>query len=119
MQQKIHKGLHAFDLGRSRRSLRPEDGPFVEDGHLFTIIETIDEIAREIGKSVTQIALNWLLQRPTVASLIIGARNEAQLSENFGAIGWALNSDQVQRLDKASRVIPTYPYWHQEASPVG
>src|SRR3979490_3490832 len=87
MQQKIHKGLHAFDLGRSRRSLRPEDGPFVEDGHLFTIIETIDVIAREIGKSVTQIALNWLLQRPTIASLIIGARNETQLSENFGAIG--------------------------------
>ncbi len=99
-----------------RRSLRPEDGPFVEDGHLFTIIEAIDEIARETGKSVTQIALNWLLQRPTVASLIIGARNETQLSENFGAIGWALTADQVQRLDKASRVIPTYPYWHQEES---
>jgi aryl-alcohol dehydrogenase-like predicted oxidoreductase len=60
----------------SRRGLRPEDGPFVEDGHLFTIIEAIDEIARATGKSVTQIALNWLLQRPTVASLIIGARNE-------------------------------------------
>jgi Aldo/keto reductase family len=97
-----------------RRGLRPEDGPFVEDGHLFTIIEEIDEIAREAGKSVTQIALNWLLQRPTVASLIIGAPDETQLSENFGAIGWALTPDQVQRLDKASRVIPTYPYWHQE-----
>jgi diketogulonate reductase-like aldo/keto reductase len=56
---------------------------------------------------------HWL-ERPTVASLIIGARNETQLSENFGAIGWALTPDQVQRLDKASRVIPTYPYWHQE-----
>ena len=56
---------------------------------------------------------HWL-ERPTVASLIIGARNETQLSKNFGAIGWALTPDQVQRLDKASRVIPTYPYWHQE-----
>jgi aryl-alcohol dehydrogenase-like predicted oxidoreductase len=109
---KIRPGLSVPE--DSRRGLRPEDGPFVEDGHLFTIIEAIDEIARETGKSVTQIALNWLLQRPTVASLIIGARNETQLSENFGAIGWALTPDQVQRLDKASRVIPTYPYWHQE-----
>ena len=98
----------------SRRGLRPEDGPFVEDEHLFTIIEAIDEMARETGKSVTQIALNWIIQRPTVASLIIGARNETQLSENFGAIDWALSPDQIQRLDKASRVFPTYPYWHQE-----
>ena len=109
---KIRRGVSVPQ--RSRRGLRPGDGPFVEDGHLFTIIEAIDEIASETGKSVTQIALNWLLQRPTVASLIIGARNETQLSENFGAIGWALTPDQVQRLDKASRVIPTYPYWHQE-----
>jgi aryl-alcohol dehydrogenase-like predicted oxidoreductase len=70
--------------------------------------------ASRIRGSVTQIALNWLLQRPTVASLIIGARNETQLSENFGAIGWALTPHQIQLLDKASRVIPTYPYWHQE-----
>jgi aryl-alcohol dehydrogenase-like predicted oxidoreductase len=98
----------------SRRGLRLEDGPFVEDGHLFTIIDAIDEIARETGKSVTQNALNWLLQRPTVASIIMGSRNETQLSENFGAIGWALTPEQVQRLDEASRVIPTYPYWHQE-----
>src|SRR5260221_126080 len=83
---KIRPGLSVPE--GSRRGLRPEDGPFVEDGHLFTIIEAIDEIARETGKSVTQIALNWLLQRPTVASLIIGARNETQLSENLGAIGW-------------------------------
>ena len=109
---KIRRGLSVPE--GSRRGLRPEDGPFVEDEHLFTIIEAIDEITHEIGKSVTQIALNWLLQRPTVASLIIGARNERQLLENFGAIGWALTPDQVQRLDKASRVIPTYPYWHQE-----
>jgi aryl-alcohol dehydrogenase-like predicted oxidoreductase len=109
---KIRRGLSVPE--GSRRGLRPEDGPFVEDGHLFTIIDAIDETARETRKSVTQIALNWLLQRPTVASLIIGARNETQLSENFGAIGWALTPDQVQRLDKASRVIPTYPYWHQE-----
>jgi aryl-alcohol dehydrogenase-like predicted oxidoreductase len=96
---KIRRGVSVPE--DSRRGLRPGDGPFVADGYLFTIIEAIDEIARETGKSVTQIALNWLL-RPTVASLIIGARNETQLLENFGAVGWALTPDQVQRLDKVS-----------------
>src|SRR5260221_4298748 len=109
---KIRRGVSVPQ--RSRRGLRPGDGPFVEDSHPFKIIDAIDEIASEPGKSVTTIALTWFLQRPTVASLIIGARNETQLSENFGAIGWALTPDQVQRLDKASRVIPTYPYWHQK-----
>ena len=60
-----------------------------------------------------QIALNWLLQRPTVATLIIGARNEEQLRQNLGAIGWNLTPEQVATLDAASATTPAYPYWHQ------
>ena len=70
---------------------------------------------RETGKSVPQIALNWLLQRPTVASVIIGARNEEQLKQNLGAVGWSLTPEQVKKLDAASERPLTYPYWHQRA----
>ncbi|MCB0041856.1 MAG: aldo/keto reductase, partial [Caldilinea sp.] len=73
----------------------------------------LDEIALESGKSVPQIAINWLLQRPSVANVIIGARNEAQLRDNLGAIGWSLTSSQIARLDAASEVTLPYPYWHQ------
>jgi aryl-alcohol dehydrogenase-like predicted oxidoreductase len=70
-------------------------------------------VAKETGKSVPQIALNWLLQRPTVANVIIGARNEEQLRQNLGAVGWNLTPAQVAKLDAASNVTPIYPYWHQ------
>ncbi len=70
-------------------------------------------MAAETGKTVAQVALNWLLQRPTVSSLIIGARNEAQLRQNLGAVGWNLSAEQVARLDAASEREPIYPYWHQ------
>ncbi len=70
-------------------------------------------MAAETGKSVPQIALNWLLQRPTVASVIIGARNESQLRQNLGAAGWNLTEEQVAQLDAASETTPIYPYWHQ------
>jgi aryl-alcohol dehydrogenase-like predicted oxidoreductase len=62
---------------------------------------------------VPQIALNWLLQRPTVANVIVGARNEEQLRENLGAVGWKLTPEQVAKLDAASATTLTYPYWHQ------
>jgi aryl-alcohol dehydrogenase-like predicted oxidoreductase len=70
-------------------------------------------VAKETGKSVPQIALNWVLQRPTVANIIIGARNEEQLRQNLDAVGWNLTKDQVAKLDAASNVPKTYPYWHQ------
>jgi aryl-alcohol dehydrogenase-like predicted oxidoreductase len=70
-------------------------------------------VAKETGKSVPQIALNWLLQRPTVSSVVIGARNEEQLRQNLAAAGWNLTTEQVAKLDKASAVEPVYPYWHQ------
>jgi aryl-alcohol dehydrogenase-like predicted oxidoreductase len=78
----------------------------------------MDGIAKETGKSVSQIALNWLLQRPTVDTIIFGARNEDQLKQNLGSIGWNLTLDQVQRLDKASEILPAYPYWHQRDFPM-
>ena len=70
-------------------------------------------MAAETGKSVPQVALNWLLQRPTVSSVIIGARNEQQLRDNLGAVGWTLSKEQIAALDAASAVTPAYPYWHQ------
>jgi aryl-alcohol dehydrogenase-like predicted oxidoreductase len=73
----------------------------------------LDEVAEETGKSVAQVSLNWLLQRPTVANIIIGARNEEQLNQNLAAVGWNLTVDQVKKLDAASEVAPIYPYWHQ------
>jgi len=76
-------------------------------------MDALDEVAAETGKSVAQVALNWLLQRPTVVNIIIGARNEEQLQQNLGAVGWSLTTDQVKKLDAASEREPVYPYWHQ------
>jgi aryl-alcohol dehydrogenase-like predicted oxidoreductase len=90
-----------------------QGGPQVEDEYLFTVVDALERIANETGKSVSQVALNWLLQRPTVANIVVGARNEAQLRENLGAVGWNLTIEQVAKLDAASHVHPTYPYWHQ------
>jgi aryl-alcohol dehydrogenase-like predicted oxidoreductase len=88
-------------------------GPPVNDEYLYRVVDALDAIATETGKSVPQIALNWLLQRPTVASVIVGARTEAQLLENLGAVGWKLSPEQMQRLNAASELTPPYPYWHQ------
>lgn len=85
--------------------------PPVEEERLYRVIDALDAIAAETGKSVPQIALNWLLQRPTVSTVLIGARNEAQLRQNLDAIGWNLARDQVARLDTASAVTPPYPYY--------
>ncbi|HEY3616312.1 MAG TPA: aldo/keto reductase [Candidatus Sulfotelmatobacter sp.] len=98
---------------QSRLHKTSEQGPPVADEHLFKVIDALDEVAKETEKTVPQIALNWLLQRPTVASVIIGARNEQQLRQNLGAAGWTLSSQQVAKLDHASDVTPVYPYWHQ------
>lgn len=84
---------------------------------LYAIVDVLDEISRETDKSVAQIALNWLLQRPTVSSIIVGARTEEQLKQNLGASGWSLTNEQVSRLDKASITPKIYPYWHQDERP--
>jgi len=88
-------------------------GPPVNNEYLYKVVDVLDEVAKETGKSVPQIALNWLLQRPTVANVIVGARDEQQLRQNLGAVGWNLSADQIARLDAASETTKTYPYWHQ------
>jgi aryl-alcohol dehydrogenase-like predicted oxidoreductase len=86
-------------------------GPPVADDLLHRVVDALDEIARETGRTIPQIAINWLLQRPTVSTVVIGARDEEQLRQNLGAVGWALAPEQMARLDAASAVTAAYPYW--------
>jgi aryl-alcohol dehydrogenase-like predicted oxidoreductase len=102
---------------RSRLHATAAAGPPVDDERLYGIVDVLDEIASETGKTVPQIALNWLLRRPTVSSVIIGARDERQLRENLGAVGWRLDADQIARLDAVSAreaPYPYFPYFRQE-----
>jgi aryl-alcohol dehydrogenase-like predicted oxidoreductase len=98
--------------GSRQHQLKGLEPPIVEET-LYNIVDVLDEVAVETGKTPAQIALNWLLQRPTVVSLIIGARDEKQLQQNLGAFGWNLTEEQVAKLDAASDMRPIYPYWHQ------
>ena len=97
----------------SRLHKTAELGPPVADEYLYKVVDALDEVAKETGKTVPQLGLNWLLQRPSVSTVIIGARNGEQLRQNLGAVGWMLSSEQVVKLDSASDVTPVYPYWHQ------
>jgi aryl-alcohol dehydrogenase-like predicted oxidoreductase len=90
-----------------------EQGPAVPEEYLGKIVDVLDEVAVETGKTVAQVALNWLLQRATVSSVIIGARDESQLRQNLEAVGWDLAAEQVAKLDAASETPRCYPYWHQ------
>jgi aryl-alcohol dehydrogenase-like predicted oxidoreductase len=92
-----------------------EGSPPVSDAHLFKVLDVIEAVAVEANKSVPQVALNWLLQRPTVCNLVIGARDEAQLKDNLGAVGWSLSAEHMARLDAASAQASPYPYWHQQS----
>lgn len=98
----------------SRLPVTAAIGPPVGEEYLYRVVDAIDEIAQETGKTVPQIALNWLTQRPTVSSVIVGARDESQLRDNLGAVGWKLTPEQIARLDAASAVTLAYPYWHQQ-----
>jgi aryl-alcohol dehydrogenase-like predicted oxidoreductase len=109
---KLRRGQPLPEVSRLHKTANM--GPQVTDEHLYTVVDALDSAAAETGKSVPQIALNWLLQRPTVSSVIIGARTEEQLRQNLGAVGWNLTAEQVARLDKASAKTPVYPYWHQQ-----
>ena len=115
--------------GKYRRNMPPPDARVAQGGSpipsnvisnelLYNITDTLDEVSKETRKSIAQVALNWLLQRPTVDSIIFGARNEEQLKQNLGAVGWNLTVDQVKRLDAASDVPAAYPYWHQRQYPI-
>jgi aryl-alcohol dehydrogenase-like predicted oxidoreductase len=110
---KIRRGAPIPDVSRRNSEAGNEKGPPANDEHVFNVVDALDVVAAETGKTVPQVALNWLLQRPTVSSVIIGARNEKQLTDNLGAVGWKLTSEQVKKLDYASKVTAAYPYWHQ------
>ena len=96
----------------------PVPGESVDNERLYKIVDVLDEVAAETGKTIAQVSLNWLLQRPTVANIIVGARNEEQLKQNIGATGWNLTMDQVKKLDEVSDIQPAYPYWHQRQFPM-
>ncbi len=110
---KIRRGQPLPEGSRLKSSAVTEAGPPVDDEYLYNVVDALDEVAKETEKSVPQVALNWLLQRPTVANIIVGARNEEQLKQNLGAVGWNLTTEQVAKLDKASEQTKIYPYWHQ------
>ncbi len=109
--------------GKIRRGQPPKDGriasggavggPEIEDEYLYKVMDALDEVAAETGKSVPQISIAWLLSRPTVCNVVVGARNEEQLLQNLGAMDLKLTSEQIAKLDQASAKTPVYPYWHQ------
>ena len=99
---------------KSRLHVTAALGPQVDTDYLYNVVDVLDEIAQETGKSVPQISLNWLMQRPSVSSIIIGARNEEQLKQNLEAFGWQLSEEQMTRLDQVSQQSRAYPYWHQQ-----
>jgi aryl-alcohol dehydrogenase-like predicted oxidoreductase len=108
---KIRRGAPLPEASRLHKTA--DMGPQMADDYLYRVVDALDEVAGQTGKSVPQIALNWLLRRPTVATVIVGARDEEQLRQNLGAIGWELTTEQIALLDKASEVPLAYPYWHQ------
>jgi aryl-alcohol dehydrogenase-like predicted oxidoreductase len=110
---KIRRGQPMPAVSRLNTKIARDLGPPISDRLLCRVVDAIDVIANETGKTMPQIALNWLLQRPSVATVIVGARNEDQLRDNLGAVGWTLTSDHMAALDKASTTTPVYPYWHQ------
>jgi aryl-alcohol dehydrogenase-like predicted oxidoreductase len=110
---KIRRGQPLPKTSRLQSKAVTDIGPPVPDEYLYRVVDALDEVAKETGKSMPQIALNWLLHRPSVATVIIGARNEDQLHQNLGAVGWDLTASQIKKLDAASATTLAYPYWHQ------
>lgn len=110
---KIRRGSGVPKESRLQSQVVRDIGPQVQDEYLFKVVDALDVVAKQTGKTVAQIAINWLLQRPSVANVIIGARNEEQLRANLGAVGWNLSKEHVDLLDQASATPRTYPYWHQ------
>ncbi len=110
---KIRRGQPLPKDSRLNTKSVVDNGPRPDDEYLYRVVDALDEVAKETGRTVPQIALNWLLRRPTVSTLIIGARNEQQLRSNLGAVGWELTPEQVAALDTASATPLGYPYWHQ------
>jgi len=113
---KLRRGVPMPEVTRLQSKIAADKGPQVPQEYLYRVVDCLDAVAKETGKTIPQVALNWLLQRPSVATLIIGARNEEQLRQNIGATGWKLAAEQIARLDAASAVPLAYPYWHQRGT---
>jgi aryl-alcohol dehydrogenase-like predicted oxidoreductase len=113
---KLRRGQPMPPVTRLQSQLAADKGPQVPQEYLYNVVDALDAVGKETGKTIPQVALNWLLQRPTVATLIVGARNEEQLRQNLGAVGWKLTPAQHAKLDAASTVPLTYPYWHQRST---
>lgn len=111
---RVRRGQPLPANSRLQSQVARDRGPQVDDEYVYRVVDALDIVAKETGRTIPQIALNWLLQRPSVATVVIGARNEAQLRDNLGAVGWALSPQQMQRLDNASQRPKPYPYWHQD-----
>jgi len=108
---KIRRGRPLPEVSRLHQTAG--QGPPVAEEHLYKVVEALESVSAETGKSVPQLALNWLLRKPTVSSVIIGARNEQQLRDNLSAASFTLTAEHVARLDEVSQAQPPYPYWHQ------
>jgi aryl-alcohol dehydrogenase-like predicted oxidoreductase len=113
---KIRRGQPLPKGSRLQSPAMTGRGPQVPDEYLYRVVDALDAVAKEVEKTVPQVALNWLLGRPTVSSVIVGARNEEQLKQNLGAVGWKLSAEQVKKLDAASALMPSYPCWHQRST---
>ena len=113
---KIRRGQPLPKGSRLQSPLVIGKGPQVPEEYLYRVVDALEAVGKEVGKTVPQVALNWLLGRPSVSSVIVGARNEEQLRQNLGAVGWKLTAEQVKKLDAASAVQPAYPYWHQRGT---
>lgn len=110
---KIRRGQPLPKDSRLQSKVVVEGGPRPDDEYLHRVVDALDEVSKETGKTIPQVALNWVLGRPSVSTLVIGARNEEQLKANLGAVGWKLTPEQVAKLDAASELPLAYPYWHQ------
>jgi aryl-alcohol dehydrogenase-like predicted oxidoreductase len=108
---KVRRGQPLPQVSRLHKTA--EYGPQMPDEYLYKVIDALEEVSRDCAKSVPQVAINWLLSRPTVSNVILGARNEQQLQDNLGCAGWNLSRDHIEKLDRASQTMPIYPYWHQ------
>jgi aryl-alcohol dehydrogenase-like predicted oxidoreductase len=113
---KLRRGQPVPETSRLKNQATAAGGPQIPEEYLYRVVDALDRVAVETGKTVPQIALNWLLRRPSVANVIVGARNAEQLQQNLGALGWELTPEQVALLDSASATPLAYPYWHQQQS---
>ncbi|HEX3876244.1 MAG TPA: aldo/keto reductase, partial [Bryobacteraceae bacterium] len=112
---KIRRGQPLPEVSRLHKTA--DKGPTVPEDYLYKVVDALDAVAAATGKSVPQIALNWLLRKPTISSVIIGARDEKQLRDNLAAADFVLSAEQVAKLDEASTTQIAYPYWHQRQFP--